>query len=112
MQCGALSSGQTSQCTSGLLAFRVSSCLPLLRKHTMPTRLVPLSADLVEYWIEDGVWIPEHHPSSRMNLRHSSVSLAINSWNEEDPAVSLLACLTLCCCGVTAFVSRGFAFRK
>lgn len=44
---------------SSLLSFRLSSWLPILRRHTIPTRLIPLPADFVEYLAEDGVWIPE-----------------------------------------------------
>lgn len=44
---------------AALLSFRLSSWHPVLRKHTIPTRFVPLPDDFVEYLIEDGVWIPE-----------------------------------------------------
>jgi hypothetical protein len=44
---------------STLLSFRLPAWLPLLRKHTMPTRLLPLPPDFVEYLLEDGVWMPE-----------------------------------------------------
>ena len=46
--------------SSSLLPFRLAAWLPLLRRHTIPTRLVPLPADFVEYLCEDGVWMPEH----------------------------------------------------
>ena len=44
---------------SALLSFRLTSWHPVLRRHTIPTRFIPLPTDFVDYLLEDGVWIPE-----------------------------------------------------